>query len=113
MNHKGSIAADGFVWALGALCLLNRIPFDRALILHQFPPPYTLVALRHALKSLGFRAAPKKIPPHKLPADALPCLAVLNAEKVELPEDGGNAIVVQVEGGRQHGLVSMIGVEIL
>jgi len=34
-----SIGSNEFVWALGSLSQLHRIPFDRALLLSQFPPP--------------------------------------------------------------------------
>jgi subfamily B ATP-binding cassette protein HlyB/CyaB len=85
MTYKGQITADGFLWALGAFCSLNRIPFDQNLILRQYPPPYTQASLQQALKSLGFRASLKKTTPRKLPADVFPCLAVM---KAALPTEG-------------------------
>lgn len=79
------MSKEGFHWALSAFCALNRIPFDPALVLRQFPPPYSLVSVQHALKSLGFRASLKKTTPHKLPAAVFPCMALL---KADTPADG-------------------------
>ena len=33
-----AVLRDDFVWALGSVCALNRIPFDAELLLKQFPP---------------------------------------------------------------------------
>jgi len=103
MAYRGRITADGFLWALGALCSLNRIPFDQSLIRQQFPPPYTPASLQHALKSLGFRASLKKTSLNKLPADALPCLAVLKAAQADEPPDTPAhpiALILKSDGDR-------------
>jgi len=83
MTYKGQVTVEGFLWSLGALCSLNRIPFDQNLVLRQYPPPYTLASLLQALKSMGLRASLKKITPAKLPADIFPCLAILRPEVTE------------------------------
>ncbi|MFP5409005.1 MAG: hypothetical protein ACLGGY_06970, partial [Gammaproteobacteria bacterium] len=41
-----------FVWALGSLCALNKIPFEAELLLKQFPPPCTTDTLIHAARAL-------------------------------------------------------------
>ena len=70
---------EHFDWILGSLCQLQRVPFDPALLLQQFPPPYdydgklavrvvpgydALAHLRHqlgrVLKGLSDAAAQKK-----------------------------------------------------
>ncbi len=43
------------VWALGSLCALHRRPFDAALVLKQFPPPYSAESLISAARGLGFK----------------------------------------------------------
>ncbi|HEY2336243.1 MAG TPA: peptidase domain-containing ABC transporter [Burkholderiales bacterium] len=53
----GEIAAEHFVWVLGALCRLHRRPFDAALTLQQLPPPYSRASLIEGARSLGFKAA--------------------------------------------------------
>lgn len=40
-----TLTADEFLWALGSLCQLRRIPFEPALVLQQCPPPYDRAAL--------------------------------------------------------------------
>jgi len=42
---------EDVVWLLGSLSQLHRIPFDPALILQQFPPPYSLVTLIEAARA--------------------------------------------------------------
>ena len=74
---------DTFLWAVGALCQLHRIPFAPQLLLSQFPPPYSITSLLHALKALGLRASLKKTSPHQLPGSVLPCLALLNKNPAE------------------------------
>ena len=88
MPHKPAITLDGFLWALSALCSLNRIPFDQDLMLRQFPPPYHLGSLLHALQSLGLRASLKKTTPGRLPDNLFPCLAVMESD---MSAEGGDA----------------------
>ena len=53
---QGELSRDDFVWTLGQLCALHRIPFDPGLFLGQFPPPYSQEKLLAALGALGFHA---------------------------------------------------------
>ncbi len=48
------ISKDDFIWLIGSLCQINRLPFDQALLIQQFIPPYNTVALQSALQQLGF-----------------------------------------------------------
>ncbi len=50
------IPREMFLWLLGSLHGLARLPFDPALILGRFPPPYDHIAVLEALRSCGFRA---------------------------------------------------------
>lgn len=79
MPYKGKVHADGFLWALGALCSLNRLPFDPALVRQQFPPPQTFADLLQAFGSFGFRADIRKKALRKIPTDSLPGLAIIKA----------------------------------
>ena len=53
---QGAVPKDDFVWVLGTLCALHRVPFDADLFLRQFPPPYSVEKLLGALGALGFHA---------------------------------------------------------
>lgn len=47
------ISLQTFVWAVGALCRIHRVPFESKLLVEQFPPPYTLASLQQAVVELG------------------------------------------------------------
>jgi subfamily B ATP-binding cassette protein HlyB/CyaB len=51
------LSKDTFVWILGSMCSLNRVPFDAALLLHKFPPPYDINHVQQAAQEYGFRIA--------------------------------------------------------
>jgi len=58
-----ALQRDHFVWGLGAMCQLHRVPFDAKLVLQQFPPPYSVERFLHAAKTFGFRAGVTKVSP--------------------------------------------------
>jgi subfamily B ATP-binding cassette protein HlyB/CyaB len=68
---------EAFVWATGAFCQLNRIPYEASLLIKQFPPPYDVVNLQQALQSFGLNNSVKQYSLEQLPNASLPCLAVL------------------------------------
>ncbi|MGB5081681.1 MAG: peptidase domain-containing ABC transporter [Burkholderiales bacterium] len=81
-----------FVWILGSLCQLQRVPFDAALLLQQFPPPYDRAAILSAAKALEFRVGERAIGARELVSLPLPCVAFLKpdpgigeARRAELP----------------------------
>ncbi|HPY40650.1 MAG TPA: peptidase domain-containing ABC transporter, partial [Thiolinea sp.] len=88
---------ESFVWALGALCNLNRIPFDAKLLLQHFPPPYDLGHLQQAMHTYGFKAALQThsinaIHPASLPAFAIlePQTQATNLAQAATPLNGAN-----------------------
>jgi subfamily B ATP-binding cassette protein HlyB/CyaB len=68
---------DTFVWATGAFCQLNRVPYDASLLIKQFPPPYDVINLQQALQSFGLNNSIKQYALEYLPNVSLPCLAIL------------------------------------
>jgi ATP-binding cassette, subfamily B, bacterial HlyB/CyaB len=68
---------EAFVWASGAFCQLNRIPYDASLLIKQFPPPYDVINLQQALQSFGLNNSIKQYAIEQLPNVSLPCLAIL------------------------------------
>jgi len=54
---KQTISKEDFVWLIGSLCQINRLPFDNELLTQQFIPPYSTTSLQQALKQLGFEIA--------------------------------------------------------
>jgi subfamily B ATP-binding cassette protein HlyB/CyaB len=85
-----------FVWALGSLCALNKVPFDAELLLKQFPPPYTTDTLIHAARALGFRIKFQPRDASTFGETATPCVALLapvrvstgEADDTETPQPG-------------------------
>ncbi len=53
---------DQFVWLIGSLCQLSRLPFDAALLLQRFPAPHSAQQFLEATKSLGFRIGEILVP---------------------------------------------------
>ncbi|HEV3008808.1 MAG TPA: ABC transporter transmembrane domain-containing protein, partial [Burkholderiales bacterium] len=50
------LSGQHFVWLVGSLCQLNRVPFEPALLVQRFPAPHSLRQFLEAIQSLGFRA---------------------------------------------------------
>jgi len=50
-----ALSTEDFVWLLGSLCQAHRIPWEPALALQRFPPPYSLRTLQEAGAQYGFR----------------------------------------------------------
>ena len=74
--HDRGIAQADFVWLIGSLCQVNRMPFDPALLIQRFPLPHTRQQLLEALKSLGFRCGEYQ----GLKKARFPCVAFLKTE---------------------------------
>jgi subfamily B ATP-binding cassette protein HlyB/CyaB len=70
-------AAD-LVWTMGSFCALNRKPFDRELLIRQFPPPCTADSFIHAARALGFRIKRRDCNSAAIAGFNFPCLVVLN-----------------------------------
>jgi hypothetical protein len=84
--NSNLLTGDTFLWALGAQCQLNRIPFDAQLILRQFPPPYDAAILQRALQYYGLHAILKKRQLDTLAQASLPCLALLKGTIADIPK---------------------------
>lgn len=64
MHYTG----QDWLWLIGSLSRIFRIPFDPQLIRQQFPPPYSRTALLNALQSLGFRVGERNLDAKSLSA---------------------------------------------
>ena len=77
MLASGSLSGEDFLWVLGSLCQLHRIPFAPALLQQQFPPPYERTTILGAAKALDFRVGERTVSAKELAALPLPCLMFL------------------------------------
>lgn len=62
---------DDFVWLLGSLCNIHRLPFDTRLVLSQYPPPYSTEKLEHAANALGLEHRVVNVT-ERMPLEAIP-----------------------------------------
>lgn len=81
---------DAFVWAIGSLCALHRVPFDAELLLRRFPPPYDIASLQQAIQAYEFKSSLQSLVIQEIHPAAFPVLAILQpvdvANKVVIPE---------------------------
>jgi len=85
------LASVHFVWALGAISRLNRIPFAAELVAQQFPPPHSFSTLLQAAAALGFKAQRHASASNEIQRVPLPCVVVLRPSEAnaERPEEAG------------------------
>jgi ATP-binding cassette, subfamily B, bacterial HlyB/CyaB len=77
MAASARLSGQDFMWVLGSLCQLYRIPFAPALLLQQFPPPYGRDTLLGAAKALDFKVGERTVSAKELAALPLPCVMFL------------------------------------
>jgi hypothetical protein len=93
---------EDFLWALGAVCELRRIPFDGELFVRQFPPPYSVAKLIAVLSAHG-------VPVHMATTDALrgyarlPCIAFQRAER-DAPAEPPRKVAIIARCDKRHAL---------
>ena len=81
MNHLDhTVDRTGFVWALGSLCQLHKIPFDANLLLQQITPPYNIAGLLNAGQQLGLKIKTQSTAVTDLTALPLPCIALMKPQ---------------------------------
>ncbi len=85
MNDNIALHRDDFIWLLGSLCNIHRLPFDARLVLSQYPPPYSTEKLEQAANALGLEHKPLVVGA-KTPYASLPTpFVALARELVERP----------------------------
>jgi len=87
--QASAVSAADFVWLLGSLCQINRLPFDAQLLLQRYPAPHTVRNFLEAAQSLGFKTGEGGIA-----KPAFPCVGLL---KGETPKP---ALLVKADGDR-------------
>src|SRR5439155_14243970 len=82
-----ALPRDDFVWALGSVCALNRVPFDAELLLSQFPPPHSTEGLIRAGRALGFKVRQQSAGAEEIRRLPLPCLIEVHAAANDITND--------------------------
>ena len=75
-----TVDRTGFVWALGSLCQLHKIPFDANLLLQQITPPYNVAGLLNAGQQLGLKIKSQSADIRDLGGLPLPYIALMQAQ---------------------------------
>lgn len=105
MPSQTSLRSEDWLWLLGSLCRLSRVPFDAQLVSQQFPPPHSPLTLREAAHALGFRTGERSttsVHPSEL---TYPCIAFLRASAIDQgpqPTDAGSSGAALDRSGRPH-----------
>ncbi len=111
MSLELPLASAHFVWALGAISRLSRIPFAAELVAQQFPPPHSLATLLQATAALGFKAQRHASDANEIQRVPLPCVAVLRPSEAsaERPgEAGAQARQSQHDNKSPHALAIVV-----
>jgi len=93
-RESGALLPEGFVWVLGSLCRVNRLPFDARLLLQRFPAPHSTRQLLEAAQSLGFKTGEAALTPKLLAGLRQPAVSFLKGEKPT------PAILVKADGDK-------------
>ena len=79
MSLDVPLASVHFIWALGAISQLKRIPFAAELVEQQFPPPHSPATLLQAAEALGLKVQRRASAANEIQHAPLPCLALLRS----------------------------------
>ena len=79
----GFLGRESFIWAVGSLCALYRVPFDAELLLRRFPPPYDIASLQQAVMAYDFKVVVQEATIQNLHAEVFPIIAVLKPKPDE------------------------------
>src|SRR5438093_1600534 len=80
MRLHATLRPADWLWLLGSLCRLSRVPFDAQLVAQQFPPPHNLLTLREAAHALGFTTGEQLLAAVDPSTLAYPCIALLKED---------------------------------
>ncbi|MGH8676614.1 MAG: peptidase domain-containing ABC transporter, partial [Burkholderiales bacterium] len=96
--NEGALSQGDFVWLIGSLAQINRIPFDPQLVLQGFPAPHSVRQFLEAAHSLGFKTGEHRPDPRGFAGVRFPCVGFLKAATPE--EDARPALLVKADGER-------------
>ncbi len=94
LHLPAPLQRDQFLWMLGSMCQLFRVPFDARLILQHYPPPYTVGSLCDAAQALGFRLREQALSRGGIRAYDLPAMALSRKA------DQGPALILKTDSER-------------
>ena len=105
-----SIGRESFAWAVGSLCALHRVPFDAALLLRRFPPPYNTASLQQAIMAYDFKVALQALPVQDIHPTVFPALAIFKPKELQTAqaESHGETHAEQAPETSSHNLAIIL-----
>ena len=73
-----TISPQDFLWSIGSLCQVYRVPFDERLLAGEFPAPHSTLRLIEAGTQVGLKCALRSERAEDVAAWAMPCIAFLS-----------------------------------
>jgi len=73
-----ALTSEQFVWSIGSLCQLHRIPFDAKLLIGHFAGPYSMLSLVGAAREVGLKCDLRNESARGCDRWAVPCIALLS-----------------------------------
>jgi ATP-binding cassette, subfamily B, bacterial HlyB/CyaB len=98
-----AISQQHFLWVIGSLCQLHRIPFSAELLSGQMPGPYTSLSLVDAANTLGLKCDLRVERAEAVETWALPCIAFVRVSDASVSGQGSNlqaALIVRADAER-------------
>lgn len=89
-----AISQQNFLWLIGSLCQLHRIPFSAELLNGQMPGPHTSLSLVDAATSLGLKCDLRVERAESVERWALPCIAFVCSPDTGEPNSDLQAVLV-------------------
>ncbi|MBK9427047.1 MAG: hypothetical protein IPN63_06370 [Gammaproteobacteria bacterium] len=83
VRSPGQLDTPSALWLLGSLAGFYRRPFDAALVLQRFAPPFDFPSLTEALEALGLKAGLTEWPDDDWSSLPLPAVVFLPQAETE------------------------------
>lgn len=111
MSEQAEIPQRDFVWLVGSLCHLSRIPFDPAMLVQRYAAPHSIPQLFEVLGELGFRIGQVKLSGKVLHRTPLPCIAFTKSDTVHpvLIVKADTERVLYFDAGSQSPSTTLLG----
>lgn len=84
-----TLSRDDFIWAIGSLSGLYKVPFQPEILLEQYSPPYSTGTIIEAARALGFKVKLKSLPLKEVAESLSPVLVLVNNKPAANDDDIG------------------------
>ena len=92
-----TLSRQDFVWLIGSLCQVNRLPFDAALLLQNFPAPHSVIISSDDIDAVGSELLPGILKTARMGYDGKGQVRVRSLEELHAAYAGMNGVVCVLE----------------